>query len=108
MRMFLSIVWLYTVFVSAVGMSMRLNVSMFPLNFNEIVQVQVMQVRGVTHRLHRRVESNMVSTMQRSDFLTHVVSHELHFRDAETKVSSMGALSIILVHFDKDAGRVIG
>lgn len=75
------------------------------INDLHALQVQVMQMRIISHRLHRGIKANVITTVEGAERVAHFV--ELELADAEAEVWAVLALSVVLVHLDKEVGRVV-
>ena len=104
--MILAIVRLNAHFVAAVRICVCLNISMFRLRepFNA-PKMKMVQVRVVSHSLHRCIKPDMIATVKSAELVTKKI--KLHFADAEADIGTMLALPIVLIHFDEEICGVI-
>ena len=68
--MILTIVRLYSHLISTISVCMGFNITM-PIKSLQVMQVQMMQVRVVTHGLHCGIKPYVVAAMQSTDLLTY-------------------------------------
>ena len=90
--------------IPSIGVSMCLYILM-PRHLLYMERVQVVQMRVVSHRLQRGIESYMVSPMQRPYLLTVKLEHMLTKTDAN--VCPMHSFSVIFIHLDKNGCCVV-
>ena len=101
MRVVFSIVRFDSQLVPSIGVGVRLHVSV-ALKFLDRPDVQMVQVRTVSHRLHRRVEPDVVTSVERADGLAD--QGELVLGNTQADVGAVDSNPVVLVHLDEDVG----